>query len=239
MIRPGGSRRRRPTITDSTAEISSSPSGAVGVGTQTRATSVESGAAGSAVKRRLSFASPARTACSTPGSKMGERPAVSVSIRRSSTSWTTTVWPSRAKTAAVVRPTYPAPTTNRLTYAPRRVGDAAGRPAANVEYQRPMTPLSPAPVDEAPDPSGSAWTQTFALLRRAAKRTRRTIRRVRRALSGRAKDGRSTTSRPAPPKPGQQATPVAAPEPPLLPVTEIEIEEGAGGTPRLVILVPS
>ncbi len=32
---------------------------------------------------------------------------------------------------------------------------------------------------------------------------------------------------------------MAAQEPPLLPVTEIEIEEGAGGTPRLVILVPS
>lgn len=33
--------------------------------------------------------------------------------------------------------------------------------------------------------------------------------------------------------------PGAAPEPPVLPVAEIEIEAGAGGTPRLVILVPS
>ena len=88
------------------------PCGPAGVGTHKKTKSARDAASAEPqTKESPPESSPAVTNSSSPGSRMGVSPRCSPMIRGSSMSVHTTWWPIRARQAAVVRPTYPAPMT--------------------------------------------------------------------------------------------------------------------------------
>jgi beta-1,2-rhamnosyltransferase WsaF-like protein len=101
-----------------------------------------------------------------------------------------------------------------------------------------MTSLSPAPVDEELDVPGSARTRPTTLLRGVVRRVRRAVRRARRALRGEARKQPSPSKPVVPPNPASSPT-QPQPEPPLIPAPEIQVQDAAGRTPELIVLLPS
>src|SRR6266542_4332694 len=98
--------------TSSTIDRSAAPSSCGGVGTQRNTYSAVRAAVAAPttnVSRRA--ASPSATSAGRPSSSTGTSPLLSRATFSRSTSPHTTSWPSRAKHAAVVSPTYPPPMT--------------------------------------------------------------------------------------------------------------------------------
>ena len=137
--RAGGCARRatsRPSsrVAAATWPGSRPPPGRAGVPTQISASSSRSvqGRAEAAASRRP-VATPWASRAASPGSRTGERPAATARTTAGSGSTPSTWWPSRARQAAVVAPTWPRPrmamcTTCRLL-AGTRPAPAARLPA--------------------------------------------------------------------------------------------------------------